>query len=98
MEKKIFPPDPNSHYRRIAFVEGISKERFYQLGQYIRSEDAYIYSINDTSKFIYDSGYFIRRFTISLIDTKGQIFEWYEFERGNNQSVSLQLNVKYQVV
>ena len=87
--------DKDSHYRRISFVEGLSKERFYQLGQFIRSENAYIYSIRDTSKKIQDTDRFIRSFTISLITKSGEIFDWYVYEKGEKDSVTLQLNTKY---
>jgi hypothetical protein len=87
--------DKDSHYRRISFVEGLSKERFYQLGQFIRSENAYVHSIKDTSYLVPDTDILIRKFTISLITKELEVYDWYEFEKGLNDSVVLQLNTKY---
>ena len=87
--KGTFPPKHNksSEFRRIAFREGYSKERFYQLEQWIGEEKSYIYSIDDTSKII-EKIAFIHKFTIKLIDSEGRIFDWYEVR--NPENISLQ--------
>ena len=76
-----FPPktNPTSEFRRLSFKEGLTKERFYQLSQYINEEKAYIYSIDDTSHKV-DGIAFIREFTISLINEEGLVYAWYQLE------------------
>jgi len=86
-----------SPYYRIGFKEGVSRERFYQLGQPIVSEKAYVYSINDTSCLVGPEGHrrFERSFTIELINKKGEVFNFYTYIMGSNDSVSLQANGEF---
>lgn len=79
--KGKFPPktNPTSEFRRFSFREGISKERFYQLGQWISEEQAYIYSMDDTSHKLADL-VFVREFTITLIDKNDATYSWYQLE------------------
>lgn len=89
--------NPNSEYRRISFVIGLTREGHYQLGQLIKSENAHIYSIDDSSKFIGEgsSRIFIRSFDISLINSNGEVYVWYTYEKGSKDSVTFQINNEF---
>lgn len=83
--KGDFPPkhNPDSEFRRIAFVNGVSRESFYQLEQWINNEKAYIYSIDETS-YVPHPTKFIERYTIQLINEKGLVYDWYHIKNPIN--------------
>jgi hypothetical protein len=85
----------DSEYRSIKWVYGTKGDRAYELGQIVTAhiDDngdrsfATIYSIDDTSYKVEDL-YFIRRFSIRLINIAGDVFEWFVIE--NPVNITLQ--------
>ena len=75
-----------SEFFRITWNETGKKDQRYQLGQPL--VDSYagkltVYSIDKTS-YVENGVKYIRRFTIKVIDPKGNVFEWYSVEDPTN--------------
>ena len=81
--------DVNSELKSITYIEGVDIQRVHYLGQPIGQ--SYVYKISDTSVLMAGST-FVRRFTIYLIDRKGIITEWRNYEKGTKDSVSYVYN------
>ena len=89
--------NPLSAYFRIGFKEGVSREQFYQLGQRVARASAWVYAINDSSCMVGPEGHrrFERSFTIELINKDGEVYDFYTYIMGTNDSVSLQANGEF---
>ena len=88
---KNLKENPNSEFRAISWKDGI-KSRGYMLSQEITSDRrtdgtavlAHIYSIDDTSFKQDEHTPVTLRYSIKLINNKGDVYEWYHIVNGIN--------------
>ena len=93
MKKDVLKENPDSEYRAITWAESRARgvDRRYMIGDTLRVYekqvnkyvDCVVYSIDETSYLAADQK-FILRYTVSLVNNKGEVFDFYHIVNGTD--------------
>ena len=85
--------DKGSEFRTVAWDSGDTRYVF-TVGQRVKINTkesrpimAHVYSISDTSFTVHNTGHFRDSVTIMVINSKGEVFKWWEIRNGKNVSL-----------